>query len=71
MIIKVLIAICLLVIIVSLFRGLVFLVKEDQKSKKLVNALTVRVSAAVILILLIIIGIKTGELQPHGIYPTP
>ena len=68
MIIKILIAICFLVIFVSLFRGLVFLVKEDQQSKKLVNALTVRVSAAVILVILVIIGITTGDLQPHGIF---
>lgn len=67
MIIKILIVITILVMLVSLFRGLVFLVKDDDKSKRLRNALTVRVSAAIFLIVLIIIGIKTGALQPHGI----
>ncbi len=67
MIIKILIVITILVMLVSLFRGLVFLVKDDDKSKRLRNALTVRVSAAIFLIVLIIIGIKTGALQPHGL----
>ncbi len=67
MLIKILIAVCLLVIFISLFWGLIFLVKENDQSKKLVNALTVRVTAAAVLIILIIIGIKTGALQPHGI----
>ncbi len=67
MIIKILIVITILVMLVSLFRRLVFLVKDDDKSKRLRNALTVRVSAAIFLIVLIIIGIKTGALQPHGL----
>ncbi|HFB67027.1 MAG TPA: twin transmembrane helix small protein, partial [Aeromonadales bacterium] len=53
----------------SLFRGLIFLVKDQGKTRRTVNALTVRVVAAAVLIVLIIIGIKTGAIQPHGLTP--
>ncbi len=69
MLIKILIFITLLVVLVSLFRGLFFLVKDQGKSKRTVNALTIRVIAAAVLIILIVIGIQTGALQPHGIIP--
>lgn len=69
MLIKILIFITLIVMLASLFRGLIFLVKDQGKSKRTVNALTVRVVAAAVMIILIIIGIKTGAIQPHGIMP--
>lgn len=70
MIIKTLIFITLAVMLVSLFRGLFFLSKKEPDNKKsLVNSLTVRVVSAAALVALIIIGIKTGDLQPHGLIP--
>lgn len=67
MLIKLLMLVTFLVIIVSLFRGLFTLVKDQGRSKRTVNALTVRVIASAIFIALIAIGIKTGALKPHGI----
>ena len=63
MIIKTLIIILLLAIIISLFSGLVFLVKDDSQSKRTVNSLTVRVCLAIALIALISIGVQTGALH--------
>jgi len=69
MVIKVLIFMTLAVMLISLFWGLSFLGKDDSKSKRLVKSLTFRVSAAAVLLILIVIGILTGALQPHGIGP--
>ncbi len=69
MLIKILIFIALIVMLGSLFRGLIFLVKDQGKTRRTVNALTVRVVAAAALIVLIVVGIKTGAIQPHGLTP--
>lgn len=61
--IKVIIVVLLLAIVASLFSGLFFLVKDESKSKRLANSLTVRVALAAVLIIVIIIGVQTGELQ--------
>jgi len=65
--IKILIFLDLFIIIASLFSGAVFLVKEKGQNKKMVNALTVRVIASVIMVILIAVGIQTGALTPHGV----
>jgi len=67
--IKVAIVILLLIIVASLFRGLFFLVQDQGKTCRTVNALTVRVVASGLLILLLFIGLKTGALHPHGVDP--
>ncbi|RMH47822.1 MAG: twin transmembrane helix small protein [Gammaproteobacteria bacterium] len=67
MFIKLLMFLTFMVIIASLFRGLFTLVKDQGRSKRTVNALTVRVVASAIFIILIVIGIKTGALKPHGV----
>ena len=67
MLIKTLIFFAFALMISTLFRGLFFLGKDGDNKKGLINALTLRVVSAVILVILIIIGIKTGTLQPHGL----
>ncbi len=61
--IKIIIGILLLAVIVSLFSGLFFLVKDHNKSKRTVNALTIRVGLAALLLLVIIVANQTGYLQ--------
>ncbi len=68
MLLKALIVILLIAILISLFSGLVFLVKDDSKSKRVANSLAVRVSLAIILVVLIYIGVETGELKVN---PSP
>ncbi|KZX72607.1 hypothetical protein A3715_03130 [Oleiphilus sp. HI0009] len=60
---KILIGLILLGAIISLFSGLVFLIKDDGKSKRLANSLTVRVGLAVLLVIVVAIALWTGELQ--------
>jgi len=67
--IKLLIAIIFLAILVSLGRGAFALVNDKGNSKKLVNALTVRVLLSVLLFILLIIAYLTGLIHPHGLIP--
>jgi len=62
---KILIVINLLLILISLFSGVFFLVKDDGKTNRIVKSLTIRVSLSVCLIILMVICYTTGNLQPN------
>src|SRR5690606_5613540 len=57
----------LLVIIWNLGSALYYLMVDRGESKRTVNALTRRIALSIGLILLVIIGIWTGVIQPHGV----
>ncbi len=59
---KIIILILLAAIIVSLFSGALFLRNADSGSR-LVNALTLRISLTVVVMLLIAWGLWSGQLQ--------
>lgn len=65
--IKILIVACLLGIIASLGAGMFHLVKDKGDSKRMANALTVRVVLSVALFILLFIAWKQGLIQPHGV----
>ena len=69
MLIKILIIAALVAIIISLASGMVFLVKDKGQSERTAKALTVRISLSVLLFGLLMLGIFTGHIKPHGIYP--
>lgn len=60
LLIKLIIVILLVAIIVSLFSGLFFLVKDDGSKKRTVRALTFRIGFSVLAILVIVIAGLTG-----------
>ncbi len=62
---KTLIIINLLLILVSLFSGVIFLAKDNGKTNRIVTSLTIRVALSVCLICLLLIGYFTGNLQPN------
>lgn len=64
---KIIIILFLFIIIGSLFSGLFYLVKDKGASDRTVKALTVRISLSVLLFVLLMIGMYTGVLQPHGV----
>lgn len=64
---KFLIVVVLLGIIVSLFSGFVFLMKDDGSKYRVVNSLMVRVGLSVILAVLIGVGIMTGQLELNSV----
>ena len=69
MLIKILIIAALIAILASLASGMLFLVKDKGDSNRTAKALTVRISLSVALFGLLMIGIFTGHIKPHGIYP--
>ncbi|HRF83713.1 MAG: twin transmembrane helix small protein [Xanthomonadales bacterium] len=57
----------LLVILWNLGTALYYLLVDRGQSKRTVNALTRRIGFSVLLILLIVLGIWTGVIEPHGV----
>lgn len=64
--IKVAIVVLLIAAIISLFSGLVFMLRDQGKRERTANALLLRVSLCAIIIALVIYGFVTGELTPHS-----
>ncbi len=69
MIIKSLIVLVLLLILGSLASGLYFMMSDKGKTERAVKALTIRIVLSIALFSLLMIGMLTGVIEPHGIYP--
>ncbi|MBV1914623.1 MAG: twin transmembrane helix small protein [Pseudomonadales bacterium] len=67
MLYKILILAILAAILVSLFSGAVFLAKDDSDSKRMLTSLTLRISLSLLLLVVLIVGFVTGQIQPHGL----
>jgi apolipoprotein N-acyltransferase len=65
--IKLLIVLTLAAIVASLFSGLFHLVKDEGKSKRMVNALTVRIALSVLLFILLFVAWRNGLIEPHHV----
>jgi hypothetical protein len=65
--VKIGIIILMLVILCSLFSGLVFLVKDEGKTKRTVNALTVRIACSVGLFLFLFLAFHFHWINPHNL----
>jgi len=63
---KVAVIIVLAIVIFNLGQALYFMMK-DEGDKRMAWALTRRIGFSLLLILMVIIGIWTGWLHPHGI----
>ena len=59
----------LIVIVWNLGAGLYYMLVDKGESKRTVNALTRRIALSVGLILLVVLAIKMGWIQPHGVNP--
>lgn len=57
---------CLVAIVLSMASGLFYLVTDKGASKKMVNALSVRVGLSVLLFLLLLLAWSQGLITPHG-----
>lgn len=65
MLIKILIVAVLVAIVLSLGSGLFHLVSDEGRSKKMVNALTVRIALSVALFILLFVAWRQGLITPH------
>ena len=65
---KTLLVIAFLIVIVwNLGAGLYYLMVDRGQTKRTVNALTKRIVLSVVLILLVVLGIYSGLIKPHGV----
>ena len=64
---KVLIAVALIVIVVSLGQALYAMSSGPQNSARVVKALTVRISVSVALFIALMVAWHLGWIEPHGI----
>jgi hypothetical protein len=69
MLTKIFILLTLSAILISMGSALLFLVKDKGQSNRTVKALSVRIALSVALFALLMLGIATGLITPHGIYP--
>ena len=68
---KAAIILLLLATLVSLFSGLFFLVKDEGRTSRVVNALTLRVTLTALTIALGTWGFYSGQLVSHVTWSTP
>ena len=64
---KLIIIAFLLAIVASLASGMFFLIRDPSNHKRTVNALTVRISLSLLLIVFLVLAYFMGWIQPHGI----
>ena len=63
---KIVVVLILVLILASLGSALVFLVRDEGKSKRTVNALTVRIGLSVALFLFLMFGYYMGWFVPNA-----
>ena len=61
----------LIVILWNLGAGLYYMLVDKGQTKRTVNALTRRIAVSVALILLVILAIYMGWIEPHGVGRAP
>jgi hypothetical protein len=64
---KILIVVFLIAIVWNLGAGMYYMMTDKGDSDRTLKALTKRIALSVLLIVLIIIGMLTGYIQPHGL----
>lgn len=56
-------------ILLSLFSGLYFLVRDQGQSQRVVRSLALRVGLSVLLVVLLLVSAWLGWIKPHGVRP--
>ena len=62
---KAIIVILLIIILLSLTKGLHFLIKDDDQSNKMVKSLTIRIALSIVLFVLLLVGYSLGWIVPN------
>ena len=69
---KTLLVVAFLILIVwNLGAGLYYMLVDKGQSKRTVNALTRRIALSIALIVIVMLSIKFGWIQPHGVGVSP
>ena len=70
LIVKVIIAILLGLILLSLVASMFSFIKDQENSNRTVKMLTIRIALSIVTFIFIFISFYMGWIQPHGIMPT-
>ena len=65
--VKIVVLVLLVGVLVSLFSGLFFMNRDQGNSRRMLTALTIRISLSVLLFLVLFLAWRTGAIQPHGL----
>ena len=68
---KIVIFLLLGLILISLGSGLLFLVRDQGKTTRVISSLTLRIVLSISLFIMLIVGYMTGLIKPHGVTPAP
>ena len=73
LLVKMIVLILLLMVVISLFSGLFFLVKDKGQTKRTVNALSLRIGLSILIIVVIMIAAATGviDINQNPMYAQP
>jgi succinate dehydrogenase/fumarate reductase cytochrome b subunit len=63
LLVKLIVAILLIAVVISLFSGLFFLVKDKGQTKRTVNALSLRIGLSMLIIVVVMIAAATGVVE--------
>ena len=66
---KVIVVVIFLGILVSLFSGLFYMVKDRGENSRTLKALSYRIGLSVALFMLLLLLWKLGFIEPHGVRP--
>lgn len=66
---KVIVVVIFLGILVSLFSGLFYMVKDRGENSRTLKALSYRIGLSVALFMLLLLLWKLGFIEPHGVQP--
>lgn len=64
---KTIIIITMLIILISLATGLIFLVRDEGKTKRTVKSLSWRIGLSLILFIFLFLAFSLEWIRPHGI----
>lgn len=67
MLAKIIVIATMLIILFALGSSLFFLVNDEEKSHRMVKALTWRISISLILFIFLFVAFSLGWIQPHAI----
>lgn len=69
--IRLIVIVFFIAIVYNLGAALYYMMHDKGDGTRMAWALTRRIGLSVLLIVLVMLGIWTGLIEPHGIYPNP
>lgn len=67
LLVKLIVVILLLFILVSLFSGMVFMLKDRGNTDRTVKALSLRIGLSLLVFILLLVAFATGLITPNGV----